>query len=763
MAIIIIDNFQVDINNPIDNRFVVGSQSIPSGSPSLYPTPFYPYKEDIIYKYPGLRIWDFNDNTPYFWNGTQWINENTTGALVENAATGNTGFINYLAKFKNNQTLLTKGLVYDTGTHIGIGLTGSSIVPGGVGSFGLHVAGNIKTNGGFVGIGRFITNLWLDTSTGGALELPRIKPASELVSGYDINNIYLLKDHLGVRSWDLVSNIIPTSAGNLTVSTIPGSTVGYVYSGLVSSQYTFKPLISTGLQISDGSNDIRIESRVGLTSSTGIPIYKGLNTDYRHVFKNIISGSLDILESGDNVKIELHEDINDKSFYVNANYLGVEMGTLAKPYKTLARAIEEFIGDLSVYSKLQPEWGYRGKIVLLSNINTPSDPLDANYIDYLDVNLLTIDGNGFTLNYAGGKSYFISTRRIVNSTGAKDGTTQKLKYDINLTFRNLIIQSNKHGIVDHLNYCSPLDLTQQPTSSISFIGCKILDFGFLSESASYLLTPYFNFGSPVYAQNTLPSSEYVIKTENRGWNGEGNFTFKDCNVFASSTTAIYQKNTSDSWFNITISFQTEYVNYATASTPVTVLNNNYRLTPRLGIYFIFSEYTGSSTTWPTKSNYLRIEGFQEYSSDANTGSPNYYQIGGVEALFKLVSPTGNDSYFEIKNGYIYGENCNNLVILDPKFSLNLVDCDFSRFTSLDNTHGAFKLNTPTASQKGISLLNCTINNVKDPSVTPLQKVKPYSAFSIINGSLFSNIISGTSGLIPGNYYINGYNDIVYLP
>ena len=104
MAIVIIDNFQVDINNPIDNRFVVGSQSIPSGSPSLYPTPFYAYKEDIIYKYPGLRIWDFNDNVPYFWNGTQWINENTTGAIVENAATGDTGFMNYLAKFKNNTT-----------------------------------------------------------------------------------------------------------------------------------------------------------------------------------------------------------------------------------------------------------------------------------------------------------------------------------------------------------------------------------------------------------------------------------------------------------------------------------------------------------------------------------------------------------------------------------------------------------------------------------------------------------------------------------
>ena len=47
MAIKITDNFQVNIKNPIDNRFVVGSQSIPGVIGTVYPTPFYAYRDDI--------------------------------------------------------------------------------------------------------------------------------------------------------------------------------------------------------------------------------------------------------------------------------------------------------------------------------------------------------------------------------------------------------------------------------------------------------------------------------------------------------------------------------------------------------------------------------------------------------------------------------------------------------------------------------------------------------------------------------------------
>lgn len=354
MAIIIVDNFQVDINNPIDNRFVVGSQSIPSGNPSLYPTPFYAYKEDIIYKYPGLRIWDFNDNVPYVWDGTQWINENTTGALVQDAATGNTGFENYVTKFANNQTLLTASSIYDSNTHVGIGL-GSAANPNDNSSFGsgnpgqtspthgLHVVGNIKTNAYFIG------NIHADWIVSGSLNLTRITPPGTPPS----SGVYILKNTNGVgsgTSWDLVSNIVPIPTGiNLTPTTTSTSlSIGNIYDGLNgSNEYTFKPLVSTGLQITDSSNEIRIESKSGVNlgnSNDGEVIYSGLDTDNIHQFKRIKSSSLQVTQDGNNsIKIEIPASFEGTDYYVNGYYTGVELGTRSKPFSSLQNCLDKIL------------------------------------------------------------------------------------------------------------------------------------------------------------------------------------------------------------------------------------------------------------------------------------------------------------------------------------------------------------------------------------------------------------------------------------
>jgi len=349
MSIIIVDNFQVDINNPIDNRFVVGSQSLPNSNPSLYPTPFYKYKEDIIYKYPGLRIWDFNVNVPYVWDGTQWINENTTGALVENAATGNTGFENYVVKFANNQTLLTKSLLFDNLSHIGLGLTTpspGSTIPG------LHVSGNIRTNNNFVGNGSLITNIHAPNITTGYLSLARITPPNPFTPGLT----YLLKNISGVTTWDLLTTIMPfTSASNLTLSpttaAIANLSTGNVYQGISIDPLTgegtlqFKQLVSTGLQIDDNTDDIRIESKAGVTfSGVGIEVYDGLDSDYRHKFKKITSDSLAITENSGIIKVEVPATFEGTDYYVNALYPGTEeLGTRSKPFKSIKACLDKIL------------------------------------------------------------------------------------------------------------------------------------------------------------------------------------------------------------------------------------------------------------------------------------------------------------------------------------------------------------------------------------------------------------------------------------
>ena len=248
-----------------------------------------------------------------------------------------------------------------------------------------------------------------------------------------------------MTSWDLLNSIVPfNNAANSTLSTsltnIYGNG-GTVYQGLSVDPLTgagtllFKPLLSAGLQITDNVDHIIIESKAGVNIGVGsASFYAGLNGNQLHQFKSIksnnlaisesndlvnidaiiVSGSLNITASQSNgfpaIQIETPVDVNDKSFYVNQNYVGPEQGTIAKPYRSLRAAIQAFIG---AGTKFIPEWRYRGKIVLLSNVYTPSNNTDPNYIDYLDVNFLVIEGGGFELNYSGGMSYFISTKNIL--------------------------------------------------------------------------------------------------------------------------------------------------------------------------------------------------------------------------------------------------------------------------------------------------------------------------------------------------------------
>jgi hypothetical protein len=69
---IIIDHFQINNANPIENRIVVGGTS------------FYQTRDLIQYKYPGLRTWDLNDNLPYYWTGAEWLSENSTSVKFDN-------------------------------------------------------------------------------------------------------------------------------------------------------------------------------------------------------------------------------------------------------------------------------------------------------------------------------------------------------------------------------------------------------------------------------------------------------------------------------------------------------------------------------------------------------------------------------------------------------------------------------------------------------------------------------------------------------
>jgi hypothetical protein len=56
----IINGFKINSENPVDSRIIVDDEAT---------------RLAILYKYHGLRVWQTDTNTPYFWDGTDWKSE----------------------------------------------------------------------------------------------------------------------------------------------------------------------------------------------------------------------------------------------------------------------------------------------------------------------------------------------------------------------------------------------------------------------------------------------------------------------------------------------------------------------------------------------------------------------------------------------------------------------------------------------------------------------------------------------------------------
>lgn len=188
MPIQIIDNFDLNVAKPIDNRFVVGSQS------------FYKTKEQIPWKYAGMRIWDLNDSTPYVWTGTTYSSENSVS--ITGVGTINP---NYIAKF-GSVSQITSSNIYDDGSNIGIGNASPT--------YKLHVSGQVYAATGFVGDGSSITNINASNISSGYLSLNRI----QLTPG---NSGYILTHNVTEAIWTATSSISvenSTQAAKLSTS-----------------------------------------------------------------------------------------------------------------------------------------------------------------------------------------------------------------------------------------------------------------------------------------------------------------------------------------------------------------------------------------------------------------------------------------------------------------------------------------------------------------------------------------------------------------
>jgi len=452
--------------------------------------------------------------------------------------------------------------------------------------------------------------------------------------------------------------------------------------------------------------------------------------------KTLDSDTLYLTENNDTISIEVPTIEN--IFYVDPlSSSSEETGTRVKPFKTLKGAIDAFIDAPNGGTILAPLNGYTTKIELLNDVNVYSD------LPRISVNRLKIEGNGFMISYYGTQDYFISTAYLVGLD--PKSISGKLDYDIKMEFNNLRIQTAyTNKFVYNLAYKSPTFSGFQNTSGMTFTNCSFIDSTWqIGNSSAYVNTGQTHFGTPVYAQNTIPGNTYMIKSENIAWFGDGTFTFNDCKVYPTTNSAMYFINTTGGADNLIMDYNDRRRNYSTLS-GVTYLNsttvnnitveNNYPTNP-----------IGSTSSW------VRIRNYEQKYHAAN--------VGGQNAIFKTLG----DSTLLVQGGKFYIDYPNNLLQIDKSTAnVELSNLDATLVYVRDTTYGAFKYtgSTPLSVQKYILSEKSTIFSVKQ-GIPSTDYLLPSASSAIINNAMYntlpsysSNVNAIAGGLISNCIYFN---------
>lgn len=95
MSVQVIDNFQVNVALPVDNRIVVGTGFT------------YTTRTSIPYPYRGMRIYDTNNSVPYVYNGSTWSFDIDKVAITDDLTSTALNFIPFVAATSDVQSVKT--------------------------------------------------------------------------------------------------------------------------------------------------------------------------------------------------------------------------------------------------------------------------------------------------------------------------------------------------------------------------------------------------------------------------------------------------------------------------------------------------------------------------------------------------------------------------------------------------------------------------------------------------------------------------------
>lgn len=208
--IITIDGFQINSSTPIDNRMVAHGLTA---------------RNDIEYKYDGLRVFDTLESIPYVWMNGSWVNENSFSVGVSGSSD------NYIPVFKPNN-LIGNSILYQINNRIGL----NTIEP--TDMFEIK-NGNISIvgNGYFKGDGQGLEKLNADEIKSGLLELSRLTNGT---NGYVLCASTPEPKYVNPSLISVGTSSFSTSTDSIKLSTGTASSLNYI---------PFSPTIGAGSQL----------------------------------------------------------------------------------------------------------------------------------------------------------------------------------------------------------------------------------------------------------------------------------------------------------------------------------------------------------------------------------------------------------------------------------------------------------------------------------------------------------------------------------
>ena len=597
----------------------------------------------------------------------------------------------------------------------------------------------------------------------------------DILKGYNVTNkkheFYSLKStslnlsketSLSVETGNILVEMKTDFLSNVSVG---GETLYKGYNALT-SKHEFKGIKdSVSLDVSSNTTDLSIEIKESSQNiGTGLNVYKEFDgTAKKHKFRSISTSNLDIEYSIDGNEITINAPVleSNKSFYVDLNYTGtVEEGSESKPFKTLNKALDAFIGTGYWYNPQNK--GY--KITLLSYAVLQ----ETNGVGYtgrtnLDINNLHIVGNGYYLNLPANPSanyYPISTRRMVS---AMPKTANKLNFEVTQTYENVIIQRiGTDAVVDHLNYAYPT-VTHAGAYSDPQNGSymNLINVTITNDTAYQVNTPAdwttvpnpddsgnpsTLFGNTIYVSTVQPVGVPMLKTEGMSWNKEG---------YLSLSGETRLSNFTGTGISIT---NTTFTN----SDKIIFSRNQRLILCQSVISGIYNRKISQHYITCDNVRYfaLNTDGPATIPQVANTIGGTKYFIGGSESWIKAInSSSGNILSSYIEGGY------NNIFQADGTSIVSIYDSNHASARAYA-TNGYYEIIAPLPlTAKTVYLSNVVCIDFKVDS-TGADKSKIQEVFGEKNSinryqhnntgvpTYASNAAAITGGLFKGMQYAN---------